>query len=213
MSPFITFEGPEGCGKTTQANRLKKSLIERGHEVVLTREPGGTPMGKEVRDILLNPDHDELTPLAELFLYEASRTQHVNDVIVPALEDDKIVLSDRFSDASLVYQGMARDLDLDIVDELNDLSTNSLKPDLTVILDVDPQNGLDRARMTSENYDRNGDRIERESINFHQRVQKGYHRLARREPERCVLFDRERSIDSIHEDILRQVEELLAVEE
>lgn len=209
MSLFISFEGPEGSGKTTQAKRLKEALEDRNDDVLLTREPGGTPIGDAVREILLNPDYDDMTALAELFLYEASRSQHVSEVIEPALENGKIVLSDRFADASLIYQGIARQVGEDTVESLNDLATRSLTPDLTVILDVQPEDGLDRARETSDNYTKEGDRIEQESSEFHRRVRDGYRQLAEREPDRCILLSRDRSIDSIHDEILSHVEALL----
>jgi dTMP kinase len=209
MSLFISFEGPEGSGKTTQAKRLKEALEDRNDEVLLTREPGGTPIGDAVREILLNPDYDDMTALTELFLYEASRSQHVSEVIEPALENGKIVLSDRFADASLIYQGIARQVGEDTVESLNDLATRSLTPDLTVILDVQPEDGLDRARETSDNYTKEGDRIEQESSKFHRRVRDGYRQLAEREPDRCILLSRDRSIDSIHDEILSHVEALL----
>jgi dTMP kinase len=209
MSIFISFEGPEGSGKTTQANRLKKALKDRKEEVILTREPGGTPIGDAVREILLNPDYDDMTALTELFLYEASRSQHVSGVIEPALDNGKIVISDRFTDASLIYQGIARQVGLETVKSLNNLATHSVTPDLTVILDVEPGDGLDRARETSDNYTKDGDRIEQESSDFHRRVREGYRELAQRESNRCILLSRDQSIDSIHNDILNHVEALL----
>lgn len=208
MSAFITFEGPEGSGKTTQANRLKETLDQRGHSVLVTREPGGTPIGDEVREILLDPEHDSMDNLTELFLYEASRSQHVTEVIQPALRDGTIVISDRFADASLVYQGMARDLGRSVVENLNELATRSLQPDLTFILDVDTENGLMEARESDEDY-QEGDRIERENGQFHQNVREAYRNLADAEPDRCVLIPRDGSIEELHDQILNHVEALI----
>lgn len=205
MSAFFSFEGPEGSGKSTQSRRLKSALEENGYDVVLTREPGGTQIGDAVRKILLNPDHESMTALTELFLYEANRNQHVEELIRPALKEGKIVLSDRFSDASLVYQGIARDLDYETVRKLNNLATHSLKPDKTFILDVEAQEGLHRAREDSDKHNSQGDRIERENERFHQSVRDGYRKLAEEEPERCVLLPRSQSIESIHESILQEV--------
>lgn len=210
MSAFITFEGPEGSGKSTQARRLKKTLENRGYSVLLTREPGGTPIGDAIRDILLNPDFSDMEPLAELFLYEASRNQHINEVIRPALEQDKIVLSDRFHDASLVYQGIARDLGRELVESLNDLATESLVPDLTFVLDVETKNGLKEARRSDDDYEEDGDRIEQESDGFHETVREAYRALTEREPDRCKLIPRSGSIDEIHREILSHVEEHLS---
>lgn len=207
MSLFITFEGPEGSGKSTQAEKLKKTLEDRHQSVVLTREPGGTPVGDAIRDILLDPDFTDMEPLAELFLYEANRNQHVNQVIRPALQENKIVISDRYQDASLIYQGAARDLGLDLVETLNDLATESLVPDLTFVLDVETKNGLNEARGADDNYDQDGDRIEQESNGFHETVRQAYRKLTEREPERCKLIPRSGTIDEVHREILEHVED------
>jgi dTMP kinase len=209
MSTFVTFEGPEGSGKTTQAKRLKKALEKRGLDVLLTREPGGTDIGDAIRDILLNPDHSHMDPLTELFLYEANRSQHVTEVIQPALDDDKIVLCDRYSDASLIYQGVARGIGTDTVHQLNELATRSLKPDLTIILDVNTKDGLDRARTDCNDFTEDGDRIEQESGNFHDSVREGYRKLAEDEPDRCVLLSKQQSIEETHESILNHVNRVL----
>lgn len=209
MSLLITFEGPEGSGKTTQANKLKAVLEERGYSVLLTREPGGTEIGDAIRDILLDPRFESMDALTELFLYEANRSQHVSDVIRPALKNGDIVISDRFSDASLVYQGKARGIGSDTVERLNDLATGSLTPDLTIVLDVNPEDGLMRARGDSDNFTGDGDRIERESETFHETVTEAYRDLAEQHPDRCVLLSRTKSIETIHHEILERVEGLL----
>lgn len=209
MSVFITFEGPEGSGKSTQAKQLRDALDDRGYEVILTREPGGTSIGEAVREILLNPVHDSMKPLTELFLYEADRSQHVAEIIKPALAENKIVISDRYADASLVYQGVARDLNLETLKKLNQLATQSLEPDLTFILDVDPEKGLERARLGSDNNGPKGDRLEQESKSFHQKVTEAYRQLAEDEPERCFLFPQSDSIKVIHRRILGHVKDKL----
>lgn len=212
MSLFVTFEGPEGSGKTTQAELLEQTLSENGHSVLLTREPGGTPLGEKIRTLLLDPDHGEMDPLTELFLYEAARSQHVAERIRPALRDGIIVISDRFADASLVYQGIARDLGKKTVSDLNHLATRGLTPDLTFIMDVPLDNGLDEARKTSESQWGTGDRIEQESDDFHRTVREAYRELAESDPDRYVLLSRSRSIDTIKEIVYEKVSECLNLE-
>ncbi len=206
MSLFITFEGPEGSGKSTQAQRLKETLEDRDYSVLLTREPGGTPIGNAIREILLDPNFSDMEPLTELFLYEANRNQHVNQVIRPALEQNKIVLSDRYLDASLVYQGVARNLGLKLVESLNELATESLEPDLTFVLDVDTKNGLKEARGADDNYNQEGDRIEQESKGFHEMIRQAYRELTEQQPERCKLISRTGNIDEVHQKILEYTE-------
>ena len=164
---FITLEGIEGSGKTTQAGLLKDLLEASGFEVLLTREPGGSPIGEKIRHILLDTANSRMEPLAELFLYEASRTQHVEEVIKPAIAAGKAVICDRFYDASTAYQGYARGIGAETVDELNLIATGGQKPDLTIVLDLSVAEGLRRLG-------RNLDRIEGETAVFHERVRKGY---------------------------------------
>lgn len=207
MSLFVTFEGPEGSGKSTQARLLDEFLRDRGYTVTLTREPGGTPLGEQIRELLLDPAHGEMDPRAELFLYLASRAQHVQQHIRPALERGEVVISDRFSDASLVYQGMARDVGVKRVRELNRWATRNTHPDLTFILDVPLRKGLSEAREgSSERWSSNrGDRIEQESEEFHRSVKRGYRTLAEQEPERCVLLKRDRGVDALQDDVRNRV--------
>lgn len=209
MSLFVTFEGPEGSGKTTQAELLKENLVDRDYPVLLTREPGGTPLGEKIRTLLLDPDHDDMDALTELFLYEAARSQHVAQRIQPALRDGTIVISDRFSDASLVYQGMARDIGTKTVRHLNAIATQELEPDLTFIMDVPLGDGLDEAREASESQWGTGDRIEQESDDFHRTVKQAYRDLAESDPDRYVLLSRSKSIDTIKEAVFDHVKELL----
>ena len=208
MSLFITFEGPEGSGKTTQANLLADHLTDRGHTVKLTREPGGTSIGELIRDIILDPAHEQMFPRTELLLYLATRAQHVSEKIKPALEEGDVVICDRFSDASVVYQGIARRLGVEKVKQLNKYATESLAPDLTFIMDVPVETGLDEARFSSSpKWNTNGgDRIEQEDQNFHQTIRKGYRRLAEEEPERCLLLSREHSIEKLQSKIQQEVE-------
>ncbi|MGM0381694.1 MAG: dTMP kinase [bacterium] len=214
MSLFITFEGPEGSGKTTQANLLADYLSDKDYTVNLTREPGGTSIGELIRDIILDPAHENMYPETELLLYLATRAQHVNEKIKPALEKGNIVICDRFSDASVVYQGMARDLGVDQVQKLNKYATGDLQPDLTFIMDVPVQTGLDEARFSSSPKwnTESGDRIEQEDQSFHKIIRQGYRKLSRQEPDRCLLLSREHSIEKLQSLIQKEVDERLKKE-
>jgi dTMP kinase len=179
MSLFITFEGIEGSGKTTQIRLLAERLGTAGKAVVATREPGGCPIADMIRQILLSPGNGALVPRAELLLYAAARAQHVDEVIIPALKEGKIVLCDRFIDATLAYQGHGRQLDAALIDRLNQLATGGLYPDLTLLLDMPAEKGLRRARQRNEDQNLgNEDRFEQESLAFHSRVRQGYLFLA-----------------------------------
>lgn len=179
MSLFITFEGIEGSGKTTQIRLLADRLGKAGKTVVATREPGGCPIADTIRQILLSPANGALVPRAELLLYAAARAQHVDEIIVPALKEGKLVLCDRFIDATLAYQGHGRHLDLSLIDRLNQLATGGLNPDLTLLLDMPAEKGLRRARQRNEDQNlENEDRFEQESLAFHRRVREGYLFLA-----------------------------------
>ncbi|MGE4545610.1 MAG: dTMP kinase [Pedobacter sp.] len=190
MSSFISFEGIEGSGKTTQIQLLANRLESLGYEVLITREPGGCPIADQIRHILLHPDNDRLVPGAELLLYAAARAQHVSEVITPALEQGKIVLCDRYCDATLAYQGYARGLDLQLVQQLNDLAAGTCRPNLTLLLDMLPDHGLHRAQ--SRNAVASGPaegRFEQESLIFHSKVRQGYLDLAQQEPQRIKVID------------------------
>ena len=176
---FITFEGPEGSGKTTHIQRLASFLKKQGHPVVVTREPGGTPLSKAFRRLLLESG-DGLLPLAELFLYEADRAQHVEQTVLPALRKGHVVLCDRFTDSTLAYQGNGRGLDLKEIEVLNRIASCNLKPDLTILLDVPVERGLHQARRKKHRHDR----LERAGLAFHKRVRQGFLRLAKKEPIR-----------------------------
>jgi len=187
---FITFEGVEGCGKTTQLRLLKERLQAAGHRVTATREPGGCPIADQMRAILLDAHNSAITPLAELLLYAAARAQHVQEVIVPALERGEVVLCDRFTDATVAYQGHGRELDLATIEQLNRLATGGLEPKLTLLIDCPVETGLSRARARIEAATgAREERFELESILFHERVRQGYLGRAAAAPNRFLVVD------------------------
>lgn len=194
---FITFEGIDGCGKTTQFHMLGNWLRDQGREVVETVEPGGTGIGQQIRKILLNPENFDLKPRAELLLYFASRAQNVDQVIRPALDAGKIVLCDRFTDSTLVYQGCGRGLEAGIVLELDRIACRGLKPDTTLLLDVDLNTSLARARRRNERMEKSESRIDDENAAFHERVRSGYLDLAAKEPERFRVIDGRAAIGEV----------------
>jgi dTMP kinase len=185
---FITLEGPEGSGKSTQVRLLAEALREQGKDVVLTAEPGGDLVAQEIRKIVLHSRSD-IVPEAELLLYLAARAQHVRHIILPALEQGKVVVSDRYADSSFAYQGYARGINLDTLRKLNDFATGGLTPDLTILLDVPVEFGLERQQ------DRN--RFEAESVEFHKKVRDGFLELAKLEPERWVVIDACGSVEEV----------------
>ncbi|MDN5326923.1 MAG: dTMP kinase [Moorella sp. (in: firmicutes)] len=191
---FITLEGPDGSGKTTQMDRLEEYLHRRGLAVERTREPGGTRLAEAIRRLLLEPSFSPVDARAELLLYAAARAQHVAERIRPALAAGKIVLCDRFSDSTLAYQGYGRRLGAELVDRLNDLATGNLRPDITFLIDVPVAIGLGRRLGGS-------DRLEQEDLEFHRRVRQGYLELARREPRRVHLIDGTPSPDVVWKEI------------
>jgi dTMP kinase len=203
---FITFEGVEGCGKTTQIKLLSDLLAARGIRTLLTREPGGCPIADKIRAILLDAENRALSPLAELMLYAAARAQHVTEVITPALEAGKIVLCDRFSDATVAYQSFGRSIDRGIIDSLNLLACQGVSPDLTVLVDCDPSVGLERARRRIEaTSGPREERFELEALAFHNRVRAGYQQLAADEPDRFLIINGSDSIEEIFVTISTQV--------
>jgi dTMP kinase len=212
---FITVEGIEGSGKTTQLRRIETTLKEGGRRVVATKEPGGTPLADRIRAILLDPQEEGMDSLTELFLYAASRRQHVVDVIRPGLEADAIVLSDRFTDATLAYQGFGRLLNLDRLRELNDLATDHLVPDLTLVFDLPEALGLDRARSRNSGSRelQSESRLEGEDLVFHRRVREGYLTLALAEPHRFEVIDARGTVEEVaqrvSETLLRRAPQLL----
>ncbi len=202
---FITFEGTDGTGKTTQIQRLSVDLRQANYDVCLTREPGGTPVSEQIRDMLLNPDHSEMAATTEVLLYAASRAQHVSEVIKPALKAGKIVISSRFADATVVYQGYGRGLDLERIHHLNRIATDGVTPDVTFVLDLPVEIGLQRVQKS-----RGGlDRLEREKIEFHRRLREGYQLLAKQEPQRLKLIDAQVNPEQVYAQIQAVIQPLL----
>jgi dTMP kinase len=206
MGLFITLEGIEGCGKSTQVRLLSEALKERGLDCAITREPGGTPIGGKIREILLNPDHKGMAPEAELLLYAADRAQHVREVIKPSIDGGKVVICDRFTDATLAYQGFGRGLDMALINELNRIASLGIRPDLTLLLDCPVEMGIKRAveRNSKRGHIRD-DRFEREALGFHRRVRDGYLAIAEKEPERVKVMDASRDVETVHREIWRFV--------
>ncbi len=207
---FITIEGPEGAGKTTQA-RLLSDHLRLAYPILHTREPGGTSIGERIRLLLLDEALPEMVSQTEMLLFAASRAQFVSEVVEPALRAGRLVLSERYVDASLAYQGFARGLGIEVVRQVNAAATRRLVPDLTLLLDIDPAVGLARARQASSNEGRRGrgDRMEQEDLAFHVRVREGFLLLAREEPNRVLLIDGNRDQRSVHEEIVGVVERFL----
>ncbi|MGQ9667212.1 MAG: dTMP kinase [Anaerolineae bacterium] len=204
---FVTFEGPEGCGKTTQVRLLAERLRARGYDVLTTREPGGTRIGDQIRAILLDPAHTEMVPAAEILLFSAARAQIVHEVILPHLQRGGVVLCDRFADSTLAYQGYGHGLDLDVLRVITAFATAGLTPDVTFYLDIPVEEGLRRkARAGRAEWNR----MEQRELAYHQRVQDGYRRLIAAEPARWVVIDASKSIEEIHLQVVQEVERRLA---
>ena len=195
---FITLEGPEGSGKSTQIKRLAKRLESMGFPVITTREPGGTPIGDQIRQVLVRMENKELHPRTEILLFLAARAQLVEQLIKPALQDGKIILCDRYGDSTLAYQGYGHGLDLEKLRQMLDFATDHLKPDLTILLDLDVKLGLMRKKAEDE-----WNRLDAYEVMFHERVREGYLNLAREEPNRWRIVDASQGIDAVQEDLLR----------
>jgi dTMP kinase len=198
---FITFEGMDGSGKTTQMHRLAERLRAMGRAVLETAEPGGPPIAQKIRRILLDSAHQELSPTTELLLYFASRAQNVDEWIMPALARGEIVLSDRFTDSSLVYQGYGRELGAENVMELDRIACRGLKPDLTILVDVDAEASLARARARNLAEPHPETRMDDQSLDFHRKVYQAYHELAAAEPERVKVVNGRAGIEAIEEEV------------
>ncbi|MGH2397230.1 MAG: dTMP kinase [bacterium] len=207
---FITIEGPEGAGKTTQARLLDEYLRPR-YPVLHTREPGGTTIGEQIRTLLLDEDFREMAPQAEMLLFAAARAQFVSEVVEPALREGRLVLSERYVDASVAYQGYARGLGVDVVRQVNSVATGGLLPDLTLLIDIDAQAGLERARVAEGKQGRRGrgDRLEQEALPFHVRVREGFLAIAREQPNRVQVIDGTGAQQVVHGEIVRRVEHFL----
>ncbi|MBE9508645.1 MAG: dTMP kinase [Chloroflexi bacterium] len=199
---FITLEGPDGSGKSTQARLLAEWLRGQGYEVVLTREPGGTDIGDQIRVVLHDPRNTAMGAQTEILLYSASRAQHVAQFIRPALAAGKIVISDRYADSTLAYQGYGRGLDLGTLRAITGFATGGLTPDLTLYLDITAQEGLQRRQSGGDEWNR----LDAEALEFHQRVRAGYLELVEQEPERWVVIDAARSVEEVQTEIRAQVQ-------
>lgn len=198
---FITLEGADGCGKTTQLNLLKEYLTSRGYEIVVTREPGGKGLGEKLREILLNYD-GEVSDRCEAFLYLADRAQNIDTIIKPAINSGKIVLCDRHTDSSVAYQGYGREQNIENINMLNELAVNGVHPDLTIVFDIDTETSM--ARVGAEK-----DRLESAGIEFHKRVRNGYLEIAKKNPQRIKVVDASQTIEDVQRDVIKIIEGIL----
>lgn len=201
---FISLEGIEGTGKSTQARMLSEYLRKKGYETVLTEEPGGTAISREIRRVLLSTKHHKMDCMAELLLYNAARIQHIKEKIAPALTKGKIVITDRFSDSTVAYQGYGRGISIRLIDSLDRIATGRMRTDLTILLDLDVETGLMRNKHINKR-----DRLELEDVKFHKKVREGFLKLAAKEPKRIKLVKASKKIEEIHREIVRIVEKVL----
>ncbi|MEJ2683588.1 MAG: dTMP kinase [Candidatus Sulfobium sp.] len=201
---FISVEGIEGTGKTTLAGFLAEYLQGKGLRVTQTEEPGGTSIGRKIRELLLSPENGEMDPVTELLLYNASRVQHIREIIMPALERGDVVITDRFSDSTMAYQGYGRGIDVKLIDSLDLISTQRLRPDITILLDIDVQTGLRRNREINKD-----DRIEREDVAFHGRVRNGFIHIAAQSPERIRMVDCSVPVETVRQNVAAIIDEFL----
>jgi len=207
---FLSMEGPDGAGKTTQARLLKERLEKLGLKVLLTREPGGTPIGEEIRKILLNPDFREMTVACEVLLYSAARAQLISQCIYPSLMKGYIVISDRYLDSNLVYQGLAGGEKPEMIETINMWAAGRLLPEVTFLLDIDVETGLLRLRgKESEASSWRGDRVEQKELSYHRKVRQGFLLLASRDPQRFFVIQAGDRPEAVHEKIWRKAQELL----
>ena len=201
---FITIEGTDGGGKSTKIEKLVEYLKSMGREVVVTREPGGTNISEKLREILLDAKNSEMTDITEALLYAASRAQHVEEKILPAVKEGKIVICDRFLDSSIVYQGYARGLDIEMIKTINSFALSKIKPDITLFFDIRPEIGILRKKNMHEL-----DRMEQEKIDFHNKVYNGYKALLNENPERIKRIDAEKTIDEVYKQVIEAVNTIL----
>ncbi len=213
LGRFITFEGGEGCGKSTQANLLSAYLQNKGIETVLTKEPGGTPEGQILRQLLVTGDKDKFDAISECLLYYADRRNHLNKVVWPALKENKWVISDRYADSTEAYQyyGYDKRVDISVLNGLYKIVAGDFKPDLTIILDIEPEVGMRRSFAKAETMEVKELRFESRQIEFHQNLRRGFLEIAAREPERCVVINADADIETVHRQIVRIIEERLGV--
>ncbi len=205
MGCFITMEGPDGSGKSTQIQLLRDYLSEKGYDIIVCREPGGTKISEAIRQVILNKEFTEMGNMTEMLLYAAARAQLMEEVIRPALNEDKIVICDRFVESSAVYQGIARGMGIDLVYEVNQYAIGDTLPDLTIMIDIDAETGISRKKKQAEL-----DRMEREAIDFHEKVVSGYREIADKYPERILRIDGNRSIDNIHAQITAAADKIIS---
>jgi len=203
---FVSFEGPEGSGKSTQIRLLEQALRRRRANFVSTREPGGTPIGEQIRAVLHDAKNQAMLPIVEILLYSAARAQHVGQVIRPALQRGDIVISDRFAESTLAYQGYGRGLDLKVLRMITDFATDGIKPDLVIYLDLDVQAGLERKRRDRDRGLGEWNRMDQQSLEFYRRVREGYLAMATQEPERWLVIDATQTVQAIHEQIWQHIE-------
>jgi len=201
---FITFEGPEGSGKSTHAGRIYNWLRDKGFDCVIAREPGGTFVGEAIRGVLLNTLEERISPLTELMLFETARSQIIDEVIIPALENRKIVIMDRFNDSTIVYQGYAGTLPIEQVKKIDKLVTKSVKKDITILLDVDAKLGLDRALTAGKK-----DRMEKRDLDFHNAVRRGFLNVAKEDPKRVRVIRTDRDMETVYKSIMTEIKRVV----
>lgn len=201
---FITIEGTDGSGKSTQIELLMDYLRKKGADVIFTREPGGTQISEKIREIILDVDNSEMTGITEALLYAAARSQHVEEKIIPALEAEKIIICDRFVDSSIAYQGAARGLGAEKIMGINEAALHGIMPDMTLFFDLSPEKGILRKKN-----ERALDRLEKEKMDFHEKVYEGYKNLCKKYPERIKPIDADRSIDEVHSEVIEVIDGLL----
>ncbi len=201
---FISLEGIEGTGKSTQAKLLSKHLSKKGYKTVRTQEPGGTLISSQIRKVLLSTKHHKMDYMTELLLYNAARIQHIKEKIVPALREGRVVITDRFSDSTVAYQGFGRGISLKLIDSLDRIATSGMRPDLTILLDLEVETGLMRNKHINKI-----DRLELEDVEFHRKVRKGFLELAAMEPERIKIVKASKGLDEVHREIVKIVEKVL----
>ena len=203
MKKLITFEGIEGSGKSTQIKLVAEYLSQRNVSLVVTAEPSGTDIGRKIGSILFNREHNNMCSETEMFLFCAARSQHVREIIMPSLKQNKVVLCDRFSDATYAYQGAGRGLDNEFIKLINDYSSMLLKPDLTLLFDLPVEMGLQRANKRNDNLKESSsiDRFEKENMDFHRRIREGYLNILKNDPDRFRLIDANRDVETIQKDV------------